>query len=77
MDDRRPKEQPMTSKIRNEIHKVIVGQDEVVDQVLMCVFCRGHARGGGCAGAREDAADLHDRAGRSELGSRACSSRPT
>jgi len=31
------------SKLKNEIHKVIVGQDAVVDQVLMAVFCRGHA----------------------------------
>jgi MoxR-like ATPase len=29
-------------RLKNEIHKVIVGQDEVVDQVLMCIFCRGH-----------------------------------
>jgi MoxR-like ATPase len=28
--------------LKNEIHKIIVGQDEVVDQVLMCIFCRGH-----------------------------------
>ncbi|HYF15662.1 MAG TPA: MoxR family ATPase [Phycisphaerales bacterium] len=31
------------AKLREEIHKVIVGQDEVVTQLLMCVFCRGHA----------------------------------
>jgi len=30
-------------KLKTEIHKVIVGQDEVVDQMLMCIFCRGHA----------------------------------
>ncbi|MCC6659836.1 MAG: MoxR family ATPase [Phycisphaerales bacterium] len=29
-------------KLRGEIHKVIVGQDEVVEQMLMCIFCRGH-----------------------------------
>ena len=29
-------------KLKGEIHKVIVGQDDVVDQVLMCIFCRGH-----------------------------------
>jgi MoxR-like ATPase len=29
-------------RLREEIGKVIVGQDEVVDQVLMCIFCRGH-----------------------------------
>jgi MoxR-like ATPase len=29
-------------RLKTEIHKVIVGQDEVVDQVLMCILCRGH-----------------------------------
>jgi MoxR-like ATPase len=29
-------------RLKAEIHKIIVGQDEVVDQVLMCIFCRGH-----------------------------------
>ncbi len=28
--------------LRGEIHKVIVGQDEVVEQMLTCIFCRGH-----------------------------------
>ena len=27
-------------RLKTEIHKVIVGQDDVVDQVLMCIFCR-------------------------------------
>jgi MoxR-like ATPase len=29
--------------LKKEIHQVIVGQDEVVDQVLISVFSRGHA----------------------------------
>lgn len=29
-------------RLRGEIHKIIVGQDEVVEQMLMCIFCRGH-----------------------------------
>jgi MoxR-like ATPase len=29
--------------LKNEIHQVIVGQDEVVDQVLISIFSRGHA----------------------------------
>lgn len=29
-------------KLKTEIHKVIVGQDEVVDQVLISMFSRGH-----------------------------------
>jgi MoxR-like ATPase len=30
-------------KLREQIHTVIVGQDAVVDQMLMAMFCRGHA----------------------------------
>jgi MoxR-like ATPase len=30
-------------RIKAEIGKTIVGQDEVVDQALMAIFCRGHA----------------------------------
>ncbi len=31
------------SRLRAEIQKVIVGQDEVVEQILTCIFCQGHA----------------------------------
>jgi len=31
------------TKLRDEIRKVIVGQDDVVTQLLMSIFCRGHA----------------------------------
>jgi MoxR-like ATPase len=30
------------NELKKEIHKVIVGQDEVVDQVLISIFSRGH-----------------------------------
>ncbi|GAB4554165.1 MAG: MoxR family ATPase [Phycisphaerales bacterium] len=30
-------------KLRAEIGKVVVGQEEVVDELLMAMFCRGHA----------------------------------
>jgi MoxR-like ATPase len=30
-------------RLKKEIHKVIVGQDEVVDLVLMSLFCKGHS----------------------------------
>lgn len=30
------------NQLKNEIHKVIVGQDEVVDQVLISIFSKGH-----------------------------------
>jgi MoxR-like ATPase len=32
-----------TEHIRTELHKVIVGQDEVIDQVLVALFAEGHA----------------------------------
>src|SRR5512136_2379095 len=31
------------NRIRDEIAKVVVGQDEVVEQVLIAIFARGHA----------------------------------
>ena len=31
------------NRIRDELAKVIVGQDEVIEQVLMAIFARGHA----------------------------------
>ena len=30
------------AELKNEIHKVIVGQDDVVDQVLISIFSKGH-----------------------------------
>ena len=30
-------------RLSNEVHKVIVGQDEVVDELMMAMFCGGHA----------------------------------
>jgi MoxR-like ATPase len=30
-------------RLKNEIHKVIIGQDDVVDQVLISIFSRSHA----------------------------------
>ena len=29
-------------ELKEEIHKVIIGQDEVVDQVLISIFSRAH-----------------------------------
>src|SRR6187551_2910743 len=31
------------NRIRDELAKVIVGQDEVIEQVLIAIFARGHA----------------------------------
>ena len=30
-------------QMKTELGRVIVGQDQVVDQTLMAIFCRGHA----------------------------------
>ncbi|HVZ94452.1 MAG TPA: AAA family ATPase [Phycisphaerales bacterium] len=30
-------------RLRTQIARVVVGQDAVVEQLLMCMFCRGHA----------------------------------
>ncbi len=30
-------------RLQTSVHKVIVGQDEVVDELLTCLLCRGHA----------------------------------
>ena len=30
-------------KVRTEIGKIIIGQDEVIEKLLICVFSRGHA----------------------------------
>lgn len=31
------------TRLRDEVHKVIVGQDDVLDQLLVALFCGGHA----------------------------------
>ena len=29
-------------RLLNEVHKVIIGQDEMIEQMLICIFARGH-----------------------------------
>ncbi|TVS08074.1 MAG: MoxR family ATPase [Phycisphaerales bacterium] len=41
--DAAPDVRGVYDRLKGEIHKVIVGQDEVVDQMLMAILCRGHA----------------------------------
>jgi MoxR-like ATPase len=45
MDDREAVERmgEVYGRMKVEVGRVIVGQDEVVEQVLMAIFCRGHA----------------------------------
>ncbi len=33
----------ISKKIRDELARVIIGQDEVIEQLLICIFARGHA----------------------------------
>ena len=33
----------VVGQLRREIDKVVVGQDQVIEQLLICLFCRGHA----------------------------------
>ena len=33
----------VANHIRNEVHKVIVGQDAIIDQILICLLAEGHA----------------------------------
>ncbi|PON18684.1 magnesium chelatase [Candidatus Entotheonella serta] len=33
----------IAAHIRHEVHKVIVGQDEIIDQIMVCLFAEGHA----------------------------------
>jgi len=30
------------NEVKREIHKGLIGQDEVIDSVLICIACRGH-----------------------------------
>ena len=46
-------------KLRREIGKVIVGQEQVLDQLLMAIFCRGHALLMGVPGPGQDAHGQH------------------
>ena len=45
--------------------RVVVGQDEVVDAMLVTLLARGHALLGGRAGSGQDAARVERRAARS------------
>ena len=31
-----------TTQIRDQVHEVVVGQDSVLDELLLCLFCGGH-----------------------------------
>jgi MoxR-like ATPase len=35
--------QKLATDIREEVHKVVIGQERVIEQVLVSMFCQGHA----------------------------------
>jgi len=47
------------SKLLTELHKVIIGQDDVIELLLAALFARGHCLIRRRAGARQDADDQH------------------
>ena len=64
-------------RILAELRKVIVGQDEVVEQVLIALFTGGHCLITGVPGPGQDAADQDARRDPRPRRSSASSSRPT
>ena len=64
-------------RIRNEIRKVIVGQEEVIEELLIAIFAAGHCLLVGVPGLAKTLLVSHARASRSRCRSAASSSRPT
>ena len=64
-------------QILAELHKLIVGQDEVIELVLLTLFVGGNSLIVGVPGPGQDAADPDARARCSTSSSTASSSRPT
>ena len=67
----------VTGQARRELAKVIVGQAEMVDLLLLTIVCGGHALLEGRARPRQDAGRPHARAHPAPASSSACSARPT
>ena len=63
--------------LRREIGKVIIGQDDVVEELLTGLFARGHVLAGRGAGPGQDACSSARSRGSSASRSAASSSRPT
>ena len=41
--ERVEKESPVIQQIRTEMHKIIVGQDELIDGLILALLCSNHA----------------------------------
>ena len=46
-------------KITDQLSKIIVGQQGVIEELLICLFSRGHCLLEGCTWIGEDAAHQH------------------
>ena len=53
--------QKAREQILGELSQVIVGQQDVVEQILISMFSRGHCLLEGVPGTRQDVDDQHDR----------------
>ena len=60
-----------------EVHKVIIGQDEMIEQMLVCVFARGHCLTIGVPGLAKTLAVSHAGPGAAAAVQRGSNSRPT
>ncbi len=65
------------ARIKAELRKAIVGMDEVIDQLLIAIFARGHCLLVGVPGLAKTLLISHARRRASRCRSTASSSRPT
>ena len=63
-------------KLLHELHKVIIGQDEVIELLLAAMFARGHCLLVGVPGLAKTLHDQHAGQGAEARTSTASSSRP-
>jgi len=60
-----------------EVHKVIIGQDEMIEQMIICIFARGHCLTIGVPGLAKTLDRLHTGQGHaSEIQSDSVHTRP-
>ena len=76
-DAPRPPPPSLFARLRTTIEQAMVGQSEVIEQVLIALVASGHVLIEGVPGPRQDAARARAGAGAVAARTRACSSRPT
>ncbi len=65
------------SRVKDEMAKVVVGQDEIIDFLLIGLLCRGHVLLHGVPGLGKTLMGLHSGRARSTWSSAGSSSPPT